>query len=86
MRNWKMEFTLQARKLNLIEEFLRINDEQVISDLESLINKEKIKSYERELVPMTIEEFYCNINQSVREIESGQFITHEELLESIKEW
>ena len=86
MRNWKMEFTLQARKLNLIEEFLRINDEQVISDLESLINKEKIKSYERELVPMTIEKFHSNINQSVSEIESGQFITHEELLESIKEW
>lgn len=81
-----MEFTLQARKLNLIEEFLRINDEQVISDLESLILKEKIKSYERELVPMTIEQFHANINQSVREIESGQFITHEELLESIKEW
>jgi len=81
-----MEFTLQARKLNLIEEFLRINDEQVISDLESLINKEKIKSYERELVPMTIEKFHSNINQSVSEIESGQFITHEELLESIKEW
>ena len=86
MRNWKMEFTLQARKLNLIEEFLRINDEQVISDLESLILKEKIKSYERELVPMTIEQFHTNINQSVSEIESGQFITHEELLESIKEW
>ncbi len=86
MRNWKMEFTLQARKLNLIEEFLRINDEQVISDLESLILKEKIKSYERELVPMTIEKFHSNINRSVREIESGQFITHEELLESIKEW
>ena len=86
MWNRKMEFTLQARKLNLIEEFLRINDEQVISDLESLILKEKIKSYERKLVPMTIEKFHANINQSVRKIESGQFITHVELLESIKEW
>jgi len=35
------EMNIQARKLNLIEEFLRLSDESVIEKLESLIKFEK---------------------------------------------
>lgn len=45
------DMNIQARKLNLIEEFLRISDESIIEKLESFIMTEKKKQYERDLNP-----------------------------------
>ncbi len=84
IKEYKMN--IQARKLNLIQEFLRITDENIISDLELFIKKARINAYESELKPMTLEEFNNMINLSVSESELGQTIPQEELLESIKLW
>jgi hypothetical protein len=83
-RNIKMN--IQARKLDLIEEFLRISDVDLISKIESLIREEKIASHERRLKPMSMNEFYDMIDQAKRESESGQVISHEDLKKKIKTW
>jgi hypothetical protein len=49
---------IQARKLILIEEFLRFNDESLITKLESFIKQEKKVSHERNLKPMSMSEFH----------------------------
>ena len=55
---------IQARKLVLIEEFLRISDENLITKLETLIRQEKKISRESNLKPMTINEFHKMIDQA----------------------
>jgi len=80
------DMNIQARKLDLIEEFLRISDEEIISKIESLIREEKKVSYERNLKPMSMSEFYDMIDQAKRESDSGQVISHEELKKKIKTW
>jgi len=75
---------IQARKLDLIEEFLRISDVELISKIESLIREEKKASYERSLKPMSMNEFYDMIDQAMRESDSGQVISHQELKKKIK--
>jgi hypothetical protein len=45
--------TIQARKLSLIEELLKINDAEIISKVESLIKEEKGKKYESRQTPGT---------------------------------
>jgi hypothetical protein len=70
---------IQARKLVLIEEFLRINDESLITKLESFLKQEKKISRERNLKPMTITEFNEMIDFAKRDSEAGQVISHEEL-------
>ena len=48
---------LQTRKLELIQEFLKIQSEDVISRLENILKKENKRSGHEDFKPMTIEEF-----------------------------
>ena len=77
---------LELRKINFIQEFLRIQDETVISDLEKLLLKTKSDSYEKNLKPMSIEQFNSEIDQSEDDIKNGRIITAEELKSKIKQW
>ncbi len=77
---------IQARKLNLIEEFLRLSDEGIIEKLESLIRIEKKKQYDRELRPMSLKEFHGMIDQAKQDKANGRVILHEELKKKVKSW
>ncbi len=78
---------IQARKLVLIEEFLRISDESVLTKLESFFEKEKItKGDEMESEPMSLDKFYEMIDKSKQDSEEGLVVPHEELKEKIKTW
>lgn len=48
---------IQTRKLNFIQEFLKIQSEELVSQFEKLLNKEKSTISDRDLSPMSIEEF-----------------------------
>lgn len=77
---------IQARKLNLIEEFLRISEESIIEKLEYFMISEKEKQYEKDLKPMSIKEFHEMIDQAKQDKANGRVIPHEELKERIKSW
>jgi len=77
---------IQARKLVLIEEFLRISDENLITKLESFIKLEKKNSHERNLKPMSLNEFHEMINQAKQDSDSGRVISHNELIKKLKTW
>jgi hypothetical protein len=77
---------IQARKLSLIEEFIRISDESMIDKLESLIRIEKKKLHERELKPMSLNEFHEMIDQAKDDKAKGRVISHEDIKKRIKSW
>lgn len=77
---------IQARKLVLIEEFLRISDENLITKLETFIRQEKKISRESNLKPMTINEFHEMIDQAKKDSNEGRVISHQELRNKVKTW
>ncbi len=77
---------IQAKKLALIEEFIRINDEEFISKLELLIKAEKKRLIDKEKQPMSLDEFYKMIDQAKQDSENGRVIPHQDLEEKIKSW
>lgn len=77
---------IQARKLNLIEEFLKISDENIIEKLEYFINIEKQKQYDKDIKPMSLEEFHDMIDQAKQDKANGRVVSHEDLKERIKSW
>jgi len=77
---------IQARKLILIEEFLRIDDESLITKLETFIKKEKKVSHERNLKPMSINDFHEMIDHAKSDSDAGRVITHQELKKKVKTW
>ncbi len=77
---------IEARKLVLIEEFLRISDENLIAKLELFIRQEKKSIRERNLKPMHKDEFLEMIEQARQDSEEGRVISHSELKKRIKTW
>ncbi len=77
---------IQARKLVLIEEFLRISDENLITKLESFFRNEKKITRERNLKPMSLNEFHAMIDQAKKDSDAGHVISHQDLKNKVKTW
>ncbi len=77
---------LQTRKLELIKEFLKIQSEDIISQLEKILGKENKISENEDFKPMTIEEFNSRIDQSMKDSKNGQLIEASELKAKIDKW
>ncbi len=77
---------IQARKLILIEEFIRITDESLITKLESVIRQKKKTVHEKNLKPMSLNEFHDMIDHARRDSDAGRVISHQELKEKVKTW
>lgn len=77
---------IQSRKLNLVQEFLRLNNEQLIRKLEKLLFQEKKKIYESELKPYTIEEYNALIDQAISDSKSGKVVAGRALRNEINSW
>jgi hypothetical protein len=77
---------IQAKKLVLIEELLRIEDESFVSKLELFIRDEKKKLRENNLKPMSLDEFNEMIDQSKQDSDAGRVISHNDLKKKIKSW
>ena len=77
---------LQTRKLELIQEFLKIQSEDVISRLEKILKKARKESGNEDFKPMTIEEFNSRIDQSMEDSKNGRLIKASELKAKIDKW
>jgi len=77
---------IEARKLSLVQEFLRVSDEEVIAKLEQVLRDEQKKKLEKELSPMTMEEFYGMIDKSEDDIKAGRVSEARELLKKVDKW
>jgi len=77
---------LQTRKLALIQEFLKIQSEEVISRLEKILKKENQKSGHEEFKPMTIEKFNSRIDQSMEDSKNGRLTEASELKAKMDKW
>ncbi len=65
---------LQERKISFVQEFLRIQNEGVISELEIFLKKSKSNIYKNNLEPMSLEKFHQEIDQSLNDSENDRVI------------
>jgi len=72
---------LQTRKLEFIQQFLKLQSEEVISQLENVI---KTKTNKDSLKPMTMEEFNKGIDKSEEDFKTGRYKSSSELLAKYK--
>ena len=75
---------LQTRKLNFIQDFLKLESEKAISHLEKLLQKEtQINS---EFKPMTIKEFQKRIDESTEDSKNERLTENDKLISEIEKW
>lgn len=77
---------LERRKITFVQEFLRLQNEEIICGLENLLRKKKIELLEKKITPMSIEQFNHEIDQSISDSENGRVISAIDLKEKVKKW
>jgi len=70
---------LQSRKIEFIQEFLKLQSEEAIAGFEKLLRKEK-KSSDQDFTPMSVEELNKRIDQSENDFKNNRFKTHSEII------
>lgn len=77
---------IQEKKLKLIEEFLRISDEQVLDKLEAIIRMEDQKTYSEDVKPMSLNELHEMIDEAKFDYQNGRVTPHEDLKKEVLSW
>jgi hypothetical protein len=77
---------IQTRKINFVQEFLRLRNIKLIEKLEKILLEDKAKEYEASLKPMSVENFNKMIDKSIDDTKQGKVVSARELKESVKKW
>ncbi|NEN24004.1 hypothetical protein G3O08_10885 [Cryomorpha ignava] len=77
---------IQSRKIVFIQEFLKVNDEEVISLLEKILGSINKHPSEDDFTPMSVQEFHDRIDKSMKDSSEGRLIKASDLKERIKKW
>ncbi len=72
---------IETRKISFIQEFLRIQNEEIVIGLEKLLRKQKSEQYENDLKPMDLNQFNDEIDQALFDSENDRVIRATELKE-----
>ena len=77
---------IQTRKLNFIQEFLRLKNEKLIAKLENILKSEKVKKYQENLNPMTEDELNQIIDDAEKDSANGNLTSAVDLRKEIDKW
>jgi hypothetical protein len=75
---------LQTRKINFVQDFLKLESEKAIAQFEKLLKKEKVDNSIKK--PMSIDEFHKRIEKSSNDSKNGNVTDVDTLLVEIEKW
>jgi hypothetical protein len=77
---------LQLRKIQFVQEFLRLSNEQIINKLEHTLKFEKTKLYGASTEPLSMEEFNGMIDSAEDDSENNRMRSVHELKSDAESW
>lgn len=77
---------IQSRKIEFVQEFLKIQSEEMISHLESIIRKDNKDLNQDTFKPMSIEDFNLRIDKSMEDSNNERLIEANDLKAKIEKW
>lgn len=77
---------IQTRKINFVQEFLRLRNIELIEKLEKILLEDKVRDYTENLKPFSIVSFNQMIDKSIDDVKQGNVVDARDLKESVKKW
>jgi hypothetical protein len=77
---------LKARKIKFVQEFLRLQNEEIVSGLENLLRSKKAELLEQNLQPMSMEQYDAEMDQAMEDSKNGRMIAVKDLKAKIDKW
>ena len=77
---------IQTRKLNFVQEFLQLSNEEIIDKLAAILKQERKKQFEKNIKPMSLDTFNKRIDKAEKEANEGKVTDAKILKKAIKLW
>ncbi|WDF62400.1 hypothetical protein [Flavobacterium sp. KACC 22763] len=77
---------LEARKISFVQEFLRLQNEEIVNQLENLLHEQKVQLLDLEMKPMSLDQFNNEIDQSINDVAQGRITSAKDLKSRIQKW
>ena len=77
---------IQTRKITFVQEFLRLQNEEIISGLEHLLREKIAEQIDKSLTPMSIDQFNFEIDQSMKDSVDGRLTSAKDLKKKTRKW
>ena len=77
---------LETKKLLLIQEFLKIDDEKLINALGNFLHKNNSVAYKDDFKSMSLKQLNDEIDTALEDEKNGRILSAEELKDKIQEW
>ncbi|MBL4653408.1 MAG: hypothetical protein JKY53_11200 [Flavobacteriales bacterium] len=77
---------IEAAKITLAQKVLSLQKESIIEKINKLLEKEMIVGYTVEGKPLTGKEYNKLLEKGTKEIEEGNYITHEAFKNKVAGW
>lgn len=77
---------IQTRKINFIQEFLRLKNEKLIARLENILNSERGKFFEENINPLSEDELNKIIDEAEKDSRDGKLTPAVEIRKEIDSW
>lgn len=77
---------IQTRKIEFIQEFLKLQNEDLIARFEKLLRSENKSKESDKIQPMSIDELNRRIDKSLEDSKNGNLTQLNDLISEIEEW
>lgn len=77
---------IEAAKLDVVQKILSVKTESIIDKINKILEKEMIVGYTVEGKPLTKKAYNKRLEKAEQEIESGNYVTQEELEKESANW
>ncbi len=77
---------LEGRKILFVQEFLRLQNEEIVSGLETFLRKRKTELLENNLKPMSMNQYNSEIDSAMDDSKHGRMISVEDLKAKVEKW
>jgi hypothetical protein len=77
---------LETRKINFIQEFLNLDNEDIILGFENLLRKTKTEQIENSLKPMSLRQLNSEIDLAMEDSKNDRMIKATDLKAKIRQW
>ena len=77
---------LQARKIEFVQEFLKLKSEKAITKLENLLKQEQREQFQKDFEPKTLDQLNKEVDLALEDFTNDTIIKSSALLEKYREW
>lgn len=77
---------LEVRKLNFIQEFIQLQNEDIVKGLEKVLFESKVNLIETNISPMSLEHFNKEIDDAIKDSKNNKVSSLKNLKETVSKW